>query len=106
MQFEGDNRISAAKPVEQIQMEGEYSNGEDAEVEDVGEDVEVEATARNEEARKNPRSLFSSSHNYVGSLRSRRRLTVTELKTKLAMESLNAIEKCFATLRDKFASLP
>lgn len=33
-------------------------------------------------------------------------LTKTELKTKLAMESLNAIEKCFATLRDKFAFLP
>ena len=35
-------------------MEGDYSNGEDAEVEDAGEDVEVEVTARNEEARKIP----------------------------------------------------
>lgn len=41
-------------------MEGEYSNGEDPEVEDVGEDIEVEATARNEEARETPRSSLYS----------------------------------------------
>lgn len=58
MRFECGNKVSAAKPVEQIFMEGEYSNGEDAEVEDVGEDIEVEATARNEEARKTPTSFF------------------------------------------------
>lgn len=40
-------------------MEGEYSNGEDAEVEDVGEDIEVEATVRNEEARKPPEACFA-----------------------------------------------
>lgn len=41
-------------------MEGEYSNGEDAEAEDVGEDIEVDATARNEEAGKVNRSSFYS----------------------------------------------
>jgi hypothetical protein len=31
-------------------MEGEYSNGEDAEADDAGEDLEVDASARNEDA--------------------------------------------------------
>lgn len=52
--------MTAAEPLAQVEMEGEYSNGEDAEVEDAGEDVEVEATAKNEEARKIPRNFFCS----------------------------------------------
>jgi hypothetical protein len=42
-------------------MEGEYSNGEDAEVEDLGDDIEVDMTARNEETRKTSESLLSRS---------------------------------------------
>ncbi|MCJ1263141.1 hypothetical protein MMC22_003011 [Lobaria immixta] len=54
--------------------EGDYSNGDDAEMEDAGEDGEVDHIARNEEG---------------------------ILKKKCAMDSLSAIERCFASLRDK-----
>ena len=56
--FESSNRVTAGEPLAEVEMEGEYSNGEDAEVEDAGEDVEVEATARNEETRKIPSNFF------------------------------------------------
>ena len=84
-------------------MEGEFSNGEDAEAEDVGEDIEVDATVRTEEAGKvNNTSFYALPHIFHVSVRLRVWLTEIVLKTKLAMESLVAIEKCFATLRDKY----
>jgi hypothetical protein len=48
--FHGCGVISIANPLEHNQMEGEYSNGEDAEADDAGEDLEVDASARNEDA--------------------------------------------------------
>lgn len=41
-------------------MEGEYSNGEDVEVEDAGEDIEIDTTARNDEAGETTESPFCS----------------------------------------------
>lgn len=66
-------------------MEGEFSNGEDAEAEDVGEDIEVDATVRNEEAGKvNSSSFYSLPHIFHISVRLRAWLTETSIENQIS----------------------
>ena len=72
-------------------LEAIYSNEEDAQTENVAEGVEAENPIKMEE-RKHIRDPFQWKIVTCGS-------TVVEKKS--AMDSLSAIEKCFAKLRDK-----
>lgn len=85
-------------------IEGEYSNGEDAEMEEAGDDGELDINARNEEGCEQfPESLKFECNAFASDSCQNIYPTklVIVLKKRSAMDSLSAIEKCFATLRDK-----
>lgn len=89
-------------------MEHLDSNGEDAEMEDMGDGAEADVIARTEEGRECIPT--HDDHFRIGSVlvpcwSGWYDLLLTNsfvvMKKKSAMDSLGAIEKCFATLRDK-----
>ncbi|KAL8734606.1 MAG: hypothetical protein Q9181_003158 [Wetmoreana brouardii] len=73
--------------------EARDSNPDEAEMEDPGEYASIDNGTKDEEGSKRSAYLRSSFGTDV--------LTTLGLKKKSAMESLSAIEKCFASLRDK-----
>ncbi len=76
------------------------SNGEDGEMEDIGESAEADVAARTEEGREEILA-YNTLPPYIFYVERRLTNPFTVMKKKYAMDSLSAIEKCFATLRDK-----
>ena len=90
-----DNQVEHFDNIEQVD-----SNGEDVEMEDIGDGPEADMAARTEEGRECFPIYESRSPTWflVGQKSTN---VFVVVKKRSAMESLSAIEKCFATLRDK-----
>ena len=75
--------------------EAGYSNGEDMEVDDTGDVPEVDNLVKTEEGGTSPLTMLDG-----GSIALLMDQSIV-LQKRTALDSLNAMEKCFAKLRDK-----